>query len=74
MRDRLGLLSDLCSTCLQGQEELSALATSLPHYTGQTSWPVLQAVLASLSRLEELVEGTPAWAGFLQLAYRSGNL
>ena len=68
-RDRLGILSDLADCALAAKEELEPLIDTLKHYSGEVTWPVLQALLQVLYKLEGLVEATPAWSGFLQLAY-----
>ena len=69
VQDRLGVISDIADAWLGGIGELASLVNMLRCYAGEVDWPVVQIVLDVLGRLEELTEASPAWAGYLGMAY-----
>ena len=70
VRDKLGVISDLADAWLSGIGEVSSLVNMLRCYAGEVSWPVVQIVLNVLGKLEELTEASPAWPGYLSMAYK----
>ena len=69
VRDKLGVISDLADAWLSGIGELASLVNMLVSYAGEVDWPVVQIVLDVLGKLEELTEASPAWTGYLSMAY-----
>ena len=69
VRDKLGVISDLADAWLGGIGEVASLVNMLRCYAGEVDWPVVQIVLDVLGKLEELTEASPAWAGYLSMAY-----
>ena len=69
VRDKLGVISDIADAWLGGIGELASLVNMLRCYAGEVDWPVVQIVLDVLGKLEELTEASPAWAGYLGVAY-----
>jgi len=70
VRDRVGVLSDLCSFVVSGQEQVENLLELLEWFVGETEWVVIDALLGVLSKIEALTESTKAYSGFLKMSTR----